>query len=102
MDAGFFDVLHDSADVEGFSVKQGINVDFYRVVEETVNQKRSILGDNRKLGDALEVVGQALRVVEDFHASATQHETGTNEHGIADVIGNLDGSRRVGSHPVFG
>ena len=43
VNAGFFDVLHDSADDDVFAVGERVHVDFDRVFEEVIDQHRAVV-----------------------------------------------------------
>ncbi len=43
MNAGFFDVLHDSADDDVFAVGERVDIDFNRVFEKVIDQHRTVV-----------------------------------------------------------
>ena len=68
MDAGFFNVLHDSADDDIFAVGERIHVNFYRVFEEVIDEHRAVL---RVLDRFFHVACDGLFVVGDNHGAST-------------------------------
>ncbi|CAB4531621.1 unannotated protein [freshwater metagenome] len=47
MNSRFFDVLHDSADVQSLTVKERIDIDLNCIVEESVDKEWCVGTDNR-------------------------------------------------------
>ena len=88
MDAGLLDVLHDAADVELGAVVERVDVDLDRVVEEPVDEQRMARAHDALALDALEVVGERRRVVDDLHAAAAEHVARAHEHRVADALGD--------------
>ena len=74
MDTRFFDVLHHTTDVETLTVIEGIDVDFYGVVQKVVYQKRVALIDQCVLSNPVEVTLKAFLVIDDFHASSAKNK----------------------------
>ncbi len=106
MDAGLLDVLHDAAQVELGAVVEGVHVDLDGLVEELVDQHRVAALLGRHVG------GERLLVVHDGHAGPAEHVGGADEHGVADLGGDLagladghggavlgGGQARLGQHP---
>ena len=89
MDAGFFDVLHHTADehLTGL-VANRINVDFGRILQEAIDEHRTAGRQPALATERAEALHlrHCLRefgvVVHDAHRSTTKHVTGSHEHRI--------------------
>ena len=83
MNAGLFDVFHDSADDHVGSVADAIDINFNCVVEKPVQQDGRLLRDLHGLSHvALEV----LVAVHDLHRAATEHIAGAHHKRVADFL----------------
>ena len=102
MDAGLFDVLHDTANVQLVTVVDGVDVDLDRVVEKTVDEKRMPGADDSLPGHAREVIAERRGIVDDLHAAAAEHVAGAHEHRVTDFFGHHDGSGEVDRRSVAG
>ena len=74
VDTGLLDMFHHSTDIQLLSVVQRVHIDFDGVVQEPIDKQRSIVTDDRKLVDALEIILQIVLVVDNLHRSTAQHE----------------------------
>ncbi len=99
MHAGLLDVLHDAAEEQLGAVVERVDVDLDRVVEEAVDQHRPL---RRDLGRPADVVLERALVVDDLHAAATQDVRRADQHGIADLVGDLTGAAERRRHAVLG
>ena len=97
MDAGLFDVFHDSADVDLVAVAERVDVDLDRVLQKPVDQHR-VFG--REFGGAGDVALQGVVVVDDFHAPAAQHVRRPHQHRITDLRGDSAGLGERRGHAV--
>ena len=102
MDAGLFEVLHHSPDVQLVAVVEGIDIEFHGVVEEAVDEQGLALFDDDLAGRAHEVVAQALGVVDDLHTATAEHEARAHQHRVADLFGDRDRARLVDGRAVPG
>src|SRR5271157_376204 len=84
VDAGLFDVLHDTADDDVLAVGESIDIDFGRRLEEMVDEYRTLL---RILDRLFHVVCDRFVVVGDDHGASAEHVRRPNQHGIADAVG---------------
>ncbi|CAH0257316.1 hypothetical protein SRABI106_02741 [Rahnella aquatilis] len=101
MNARLFDVLHDTANQHALTVADSINVNFYGVVKETVQQNRCVV---RHADGVLEVTAQVDFVVYDFHRAATQNIRRTYHQRITDTrsfLNSLFDSRDCGVCRLF-
>src|SRR5262245_11174851 len=87
MNAGAFDMLHDAADHHLFPIAQCVNIQFYGVVEEFVDQNR-VLGRSRN--SVSHVVLKGIAVVDDFHGSSAENIGWPNQDGITQALGDLE------------
>ena len=86
VDAGRFDVLHQSADHHrAAGIAQGIDIHFGGVVEVLVDQHRMVGFDRHRLGHVAVEFGFG---VDHLHGAAAQHVTGAHHHGVADRAGD--------------
>ena len=76
MHTGFFDVLHDGADVRVRSVRHRVDVDLDRAFEEPVDQDRAI--------DLAELVGR----IADAHRPSAEDVRRADQDGKADPLRN--------------
>ena len=94
MDAGLLDVLHERADVRVLTVRERVDVDLDRVLEEAVDERAPV--DVR-----VERVDDLLGRVADAHRPAAEHVRRPHEHGIADAMRERVGlGRRLGDPPL--
>src|SRR5215207_1479973 len=99
VDPGLLDVLHHPAEVELGPVVKRVDVDFDRVVEEPVHQHGV---GWRYLGSPGDVGRKSRFVVDDLHASATEHVRRPHQHRIADVVRNGSSVLERPRQPVLG
>ena len=64
-----------------------------------VHQHGLVLVD---LHGGFQVMAQLLLVGDDLHGAAAQHEAGTHQHGIADLVGRRDAVLDVGDGLALG
>ena len=95
MDPGLLDVLHDPADDLALAVRDDVDVDLDRVLEEVVDEDRPVRGD--VLGDG-HVPAHRLVVVHDLHRAAAEHVGRPDEHGVADALRDREGLVGVRRH----
>ena len=72
-------------DVQLFAVVQGVDVDLDRVVDEPVDQDRTVGAD---LGGGLDVGTQRVVAVHDLHAAPAEHVGRPDEDRVADLVGD--------------
>ncbi len=85
VDAGFFDVFHESADDVVGAVADAIDVHFGGVAEEGVDEDGVFVGH----GDGVvDVVVELFFIGDDFHGAATEDEGGADEDRVADLFGD--------------
>src|SRR5262245_10767317 len=87
MNTGAFDMLHDAADNHVLAIAQGVNIQFYGVVKEFVDQNR-MLGRSRNRVSHIMLEG--IAVIDDFHSSAAEHIGRPNQDWITQTLGNLE------------
>jgi hypothetical protein len=100
MDTGLFEVLHNPTDVEFNTVKESIDINFDRIIEESVDEERQPWRDYCLIRDPPEVVVHRFGVIHDFHAPTAKHERRAHEHRIADLFGDRHGGGKVGCRTV--
>ena len=61
-----FDMLHDAADDDFFSIRKRVNIDFHSIIEEVVEQNRRIV---RHLDGLAHIALQIARFMHDFHST---------------------------------
>jgi hypothetical protein len=71
MNARFFYVLHDATHKEFMAIKECIDIDFYCIIEKTVNKNRMIRCD---IGSTGNKSAQRGIVINDLHSAATQNK----------------------------
>src|SRR3569833_4152814 len=81
-------VLHDPADEHVFSVANGVDIDLYRHVEETVQQHRAVVGDLYGVGH---VCPQIVFVENDLHRTAAEYVRGSHDERETDFAGETHG-----------
>src|SRR5260370_30439257 len=87
VDAGFFNVLHDSADDHVVAVGERVNINFDRVFKEVVDEHGAVL---RIFDGFFHVADDGFFVVGDDHGASAKHIRRTHENGIADFGGSGD------------
>ena len=87
MHAGFLDVLHDRADVGVLSIRDRVDVDLNRALDEAIDQNGAV--------DPADVI----RRVADAHRTAPEHVRRTDQHGVADALRNRARLNRVRGDP---
>ncbi len=92
MHAGLLDVLHDAADHDlAGRVAQGVDVDLDGVLEEAVDEHRSLgrqaalTTEGAEPGQLDHGVAQALVVVHDRHGAPAEHVARPYQRGVADA-----------------
>jgi hypothetical protein len=95
--AGFFDVLHDSHDDHVIAIGDRIDIDLDGIFEESIDQDRLALGDDKGFGDKPIELGV---VVADFHGSATEDKAGSDQAGKTDFLYFGSGLLHVSSDAV--
>ena len=99
MDTGKFHVFHHGRDVNVFAVGEGVGFAFESVVEEAVDEERTVRGHADSLGH---VFAEHVLVVDDFHAAAAKHEARTDHHRVAtDLLDASEGFVDAGGHAAF-
>ena len=83
MHARLLDVLHDAANQHHFAVADGIHVNFYRVIEEVVQQHWRIV---RHADRRLEVATQVSFVIDDFHRPTAENVRRTYHQRVANLF----------------
>ena len=86
MDAGSFDKLHDAWDEDVDAIADRINLDFL-ADDVFVNEDWFVFID---FDSGLEVVLQAVLVIDDLHGSATENEGWPNKDWISDSRSGFD------------
>ena len=87
VDAGLFNVLHDSADDDVFAVGEGVDIDFDGVFEKVIDQHRAVV---RVLDRLLHVADDRLLVVGDHHGASAKHIGRPHQNRIADALRACD------------
>ena len=90
VDPGFLDVLHHRADVRVAPVRDRVDVDLERLLEEAVDEHAALHPLGRR--------AQLVRLVADAHRAAAEDVGRTCEHRVADPSGDADGLVGVGGH----
>ena len=99
VDTGKFHVFHHGRDVNVFAVREGVGFAFQSVVEEAVDEERTVRGHAHGLRH---VFAEHVFVVDDFHAAAAEHETRADHHRVAaDLLDASEGFVNVGGHAAF-
>jgi len=81
------DMLHDAANQHAFAVANRVDVHFYCVIEEFIQQHRRIVRD---ADCGHKVATQVDFVVDNLHCAAAQHIGGTHHQRIGDLFGFLN------------
>ena len=99
VDTGKFHVFHHGRDVNVFAVGEGVGFAFESVVEEAVDEERTVRCHAHGLRH---VFAEHVFVVNHFHAAATEHKTRTNHDGVtANLLHHREGFVNVCSHARF-
>ncbi len=99
VDTGKFHVFHHGRDVNVFAVREGVGFAFQSVVEEAVDEERTIRGHAHGLRH---VFAEHVFVVDDFHAAAAKHEARADHHRVAtDLLDASEGFVDVRGHAAF-
>ena len=93
MDAGFLNVLHDTASSASPKIAERVDVDFDGILKEVVDKYRALL---RIFNGGTHVAGHRIRIVGDDHGAATQDVTGADQDGIADALTDREGFFHAG------
>jgi hypothetical protein len=88
VDTGFLDLFHDAAQIQLVAVVERVDVDLHRVFEEPVDQHGMVGRD--VLGPRDEGQQRGL-VVGDLHAAPAEHVGGSDQHRVADPVGDQCG-----------
>ena len=80
MNAGLLDVFHDSADEHVATIADRIDVDFDRIIQESIEQHRTLVRDLHRIGH---VGAQIVFVEDDFHGASTKHVGWAHDQGEA-------------------
>ena len=103
MHPGFFDMFHDGTD-DHFTgvVSDGVDVDFDRVLEEPVDQDRTLrrkpafTAEGSERCELFHCGSQAVVVIDDLHCTATEHIARADQRWVADVADHRERSLGVG------
>ena len=99
VDTGKFHVFHHGRNVNVFAIREGVGFAFQSVVEEAVDEERTIRGHAHGLRH---VFAEHVFVVDDFHAAAAKHEARANHHRVAtDLLDASEGFVDVRGHAAF-
>ena len=99
VDTGKFDVFHHGRDVNVFAVGEGVGFAFESIVEEAVDEERTIRGHADSLRH---VFAEHVFVIDDFHAAAAKHEARADHHRVAtDLLDASEGFVDVRGHAAF-
>jgi len=99
VDTGKFHVFHHGRDVNVFAVREGVGFAFKSVVEEAVDEERTIRGHAHGLRH---VFAEHGFVVDDFHAAAAKHEARADHHRVTtNLLDASEGFVDVRGHAAF-
>ena len=93
-----FDMLHNPTDKGRLSVRDGVHIDFNRMVQEAVNQHRLA---GRHLHSFSDIELEVGLVVYDFHSPAPQDKRRPHHYRITDGSGHLYGLFLIGGNAVL-
>src|SRR5690606_23320054 len=99
MDAGFFDMFHDAADIDFVTVTQRVRIDFDRAVEIAVEKYRLVTGYEYGVVDILFEFGGGLH---DLHALAAENVRRADDEREADILRFFDGFAAGAGEAVIG
>ena len=89
MNAGLFNMFHDTAQVELGAVKERIHINLNSVFQELIDE---CWLRGRNLGRIFKVACKICFVIDDLHTAPAQHIGGTNQHRVPNLIGNAFGA----------
>ena len=89
MNAGLFNMFHDTAQVELGAVKERIHINLNSVFQELIDE-RWLRG--RNLGRIFKVACKICFVIDDLHTAPAQHIGRTDQHRVSNLIGNTFGT----------
>ena len=99
VDTGKFHVFHHGRDINVFAVGEGVGFAFQSVVEEAVDEERTVRGHTHGLGN---VFAEHVLVIDDFHAATAKHEARANHHRVAtDLLDTGESFVNVRGHAAF-
>ena len=99
VDTGKLHVFHHGRDVDVFAVREGVGFAFESVVEEAVDEERTVRGHAHGLGN---IFAKHVLVVDDFHAAAAKHEARADHHRVAaNLLDASEGFVDVRGHAAF-
>src|SRR5437868_1440365 len=87
VDSRVLDVLHHPADDDALSIRDRIYVRLEGILQKAIDQYGFVLRD---AGGTLEIVGQRVFVVNDFHGASAKHVRRPYQHRIPNALGRLD------------
>ena len=100
VDAGRFDVLHQTADDHlAGAIAEGIDIHLGGVLEVLVNQNRVIRLDVHRF---VHVAVELVLAVDHLHGPAAQDIAGAHHHGIADAISHHPGLGLAAGQAIAG
>ena len=88
VDSGLLDMLHDASDDALLAVGKAVDIDLGGILQEAVHENRALGTDFYGSPD---IPAEILLGVDDLHGASTEDEGGTDEDGVADLIGDRDG-----------
>ncbi len=86
MDAGFFNMFHDAADIDISAIAQRVNIHFNGVVKEPVNQYRIVAGNNNRI---THIAFQIRLDMNHFHGPPAQNIGRPDHHRQANALDDL-------------
>ncbi len=95
MYASLFDVLHDPANHNVFTVRQRVDVDFNRVFQKVIDQHRAVV---RILHRFFHVANDRFFVVGNHHGASAKHIRRPHQHGISDPTRAINRFVNGGGH----
>ena len=98
MHAGQLDVLHNRRNESVGAVADGVRLTFHGMIQETVDENRTIRCHSNS---SFHVANHSFFIVNDFHATATQHVGRTNHNRITDSVRCGKGFLHSGCHTGF-
>src|SRR5579859_6127711 len=82
--AGFFNVLHDSADHNVFAIRERVHVNFNRVFQKMIDQNRPLL---RIFDRLFHVADNAVVIIGDHHGASAKNVGWPHEHRVSCLAG---------------
>ena len=95
MDTGKLDVFHYSRYKHILSVADGIRLTLCRMVQETVNQNRTVRSNAYGF---LHIICQSFIVMNNLHAASSENVGRTNHYRISDAVCNNESLIYIDSH----